>query len=52
MKLLLRREQRSGMLGKVIFVLTVRADLSEPERQAINKFKLGDCLLYERDRVR
>jgi hypothetical protein len=49
MKLLLRRDQRSGMLGKMIFTLEVRADLSEEERSAIAKYKLGDTVLYEKN---
>jgi hypothetical protein len=51
MKILLRRDQRSGMLGKVIFTLEVRADLSDEERQAITKYKLGDTVLYEKNTV-
>lgn len=46
MKLLLRRDQRAGMLGKVIFTLDVRADISAEERAAITKYKLGDAELY------
>jgi len=49
MKLLLRRDQRSGMLGKVIFTLEVRADLSNEERNDISKYKLGDTVLYEKN---
>lgn len=49
MKLLLRRDQRSSVLGKVIFVLEVRADLNDEERQAISKYKLGDSVLYEKN---
>src|ERR1700688_2181937 len=49
MKLLLRRNQRSGMLGKVVFQLEVRADLSPEERNHIAKYKLGDTVLYERN---
>lgn len=47
MKLLLRRDQRSGMLGKVIFTLEVRADLSDEERSNIGKYRLGDTMLYQ-----
>jgi hypothetical protein len=47
MKLLLRRSQRSGMLGKIIFTLEVRADLTDEERSNIGKFKLGDTMLYQ-----
>jgi hypothetical protein len=46
MKLLLRRDQRSGMLGKVVFSLQVRADLTPEEKNAISKYKLGDTELY------
>jgi hypothetical protein len=50
MKLLLRRGQRSGMLGgKIVFTLEVRADLSAEERSHIAKYKLGDTVLYERN---
>ena len=46
MKLLLRRDQRSGLLGKVVFSLDVRADLSGDERERIRKYKLGETELY------
>ena len=49
MKLLLRRDQRAGILGKVVFTLEVRADLSDEERNAIFKYKLGDTVLYEKN---
>ncbi len=53
MKLLLRRGQKSGMLGmgKIAFVLDVRAELSEEEKASIKKYKLGDTMLYERGKV-
>ena len=51
MKLLLRRDQKSGMMGKVTFMLTVRAELSEEEKSNIKKYKLGDTMLYERDKI-
>lgn len=46
MKLLLRRDQRSGMLGKVVFSLHVRAQLSPEEQTAVSKYKLADTELY------
>jgi F420-0:gamma-glutamyl ligase-like protein len=46
MRLLLRRDQRAGLLGKVVFSLDVRADLSDEERANIRKYKLGDTELY------
>jgi hypothetical protein len=51
MKLLLRRNQRSGLIGKMIFTLEVRADLSPEERGAIDKYKLGDTVLYEKNTI-
>ncbi len=48
MKLLLRRDQKSGMLGKIIFTLSVRAELSDEEKTNIKKYKLGETILYER----
>lgn len=49
MKLLLRRDQKSGFTGKVTFTLTVRSELSAEERDAIDKYKLGDTVLYEKN---
>lgn len=53
MKLLLRRNQKSGMLGvgKITFVLDVRAELTEDEKANIKKYKLGETMLYERDKI-
>jgi hypothetical protein len=50
MKLLLRRDQKAGMMGigKINFSLEVRAQLSDDERAHIKKYKLGDTLLYQR----
>ena len=49
MKLLLRRDQRPGMLGKVVFALAVRADITAEEKANIAKYKLGESVLYEKD---
>lgn len=48
MKLLLRREQKSSMLGKISFILHVRAELTEEEKGYVDKYKMGDMLLYSR----
>lgn len=48
MKLLLRRRQRQGLIGKVIFSLEVRAELTRDEHENVRKYKLGNGLLYER----
>ena len=46
MKLLLRRNQRAGLLGKVVFSLDVRADISNEEYENIRRYRLGDTELY------
>lgn len=46
MRLLLRRDQRSGLLGKVIFTLDVRAELTPYELSNIKRYRLGDTELY------
>lgn len=51
MKLLLRREQQASLLGKISFSLTVRAELTEEEKSSINKYKLGDTVLYEKSKL-
>ncbi len=51
MKLLLRRDQKTNMIGKVIFTVAVRAELTEEEKVNIKKYKLGDTMLYERDKL-
>jgi hypothetical protein len=50
MKLLLRRDQQtSGIIRNTItFSVTVRAELSDQERQNIQRYKLGDSILYSR----
>lgn len=48
MKLLLRRNQKSSMLGKVTFMLSIRAELTDDEKSNIKKYKLGETMLYER----
>lgn len=51
MKLLLRRNQKSGLIGKVTFVLDVRAELTPEEKNHITKYKLGSTMLYERGKM-
>ena len=46
MRLLLRRDQRSGLLGKVVFTLDVRAEISADEMSSIRRYKLGETELY------
>jgi hypothetical protein len=51
MKLLLRREQKGGLMGRISFLLTVRADLDAAERNNIAKYKLGNTVLYARGEI-
>jgi hypothetical protein len=51
MKLLLRRDQKTSMLGKIIFTLSVRAQLTDSEKGDIKKYKLGETMLYERSKI-
>lgn len=51
MRLLLRRTQKTGLMGAVSFVLTVRAELSDQERLNIGKYRLGETVLYTRDEM-
>lgn len=47
MKLLLRRSQRSSAMGKVIFTLDARADLSKDEQKLVKKYGLGKTVVYD-----
>lgn len=51
MNLLLRRDQRSGLLGKVIFQLDVRAEISPEEMASIQRYKLANTLLYTKSEM-
>jgi len=46
MRLLLRRDQRSNMLGKITFTLDVRGELTDDELYYIDHYQLGDTELY------
>lgn len=53
MKVLLRRDQKAGMMGigKIAFILDVRAELTGDEQANIKKYKLGDTMLYEKSKI-
>ena len=48
MQLLLKRNQRSGLMGGVIFMLDARAEFTPEERSNIRRYRLGKTLLYHR----
>lgn len=47
MQLKLRRSQTTSMMGKVLFCLDARADLSQEEKHLIQKYKLGKMSIYD-----
>ncbi len=51
MYLLLRRDQRSSLMGKIIFQLDVRAEISDEEYQSITRYRLGDTILYTKGEI-
>jgi hypothetical protein len=51
MYLLLRRDQRSSLMGKIIFQLDVRAEISEQEYDSIARYRLGDTILYTKGEI-
>ncbi|MGA7673673.1 MAG: hypothetical protein WCA78_01345 [Rhizomicrobium sp.] len=48
MKLLLRRSERSSVLGKPVYILEVRVEVSQEERGWIEKYKFGPSILYSK----
>jgi hypothetical protein len=49
MQLKLKRSQRAGgmMGGKVLFALDARVDLSNDEKNLVQKYKLGSVVVYD-----
>jgi hypothetical protein len=47
MQLKLKRSQRSGFTGKVIFVVDARMEVSAEEYDLIQRYKLGDDVIYD-----
>jgi len=48
MKLLLRRSERSTVLGKPMYVLEVRVEVSAEEKGWIEKYKFSPSILYSK----
>src|SRR5690349_10561692 len=51
MNLLLRRDQRSSLMGKVVFQLDVRAEISQQEMSNIQRYRLADTILYTKNEM-
>lgn len=47
MRLKLRRSQRSRFTGKMFFALDARIELTAEERSLVEKYHLGDAVIYE-----
>jgi hypothetical protein len=47
MQLKLKRSQRSTVMGKVIYILDARIEMPTEERQLIEKYRLGDLVIYD-----
>jgi hypothetical protein len=47
LRLKLRRSQRSSVMGKVIFALDARMELSGEETHLVQKYRLGSDLIYD-----
>lgn len=52
MQLKLTRSQRTSMMGKTVFHLDVRADISEAEQALIRKYKLGKDNIYSSEALK
>ncbi len=48
MKLILKRSQKSSMMGKAVFILEASASLSPEELEWVKKYKLGSAVLYSK----
>nr|WP_316642642.1 hypothetical protein [uncultured Roseateles sp.] len=48
MELHFSRNQKSGLMGGVKFMLDVKVGLNEAEQSFVKKYKLADTLLYEK----
>jgi hypothetical protein len=51
MKLLLRGQQKASLMGKISFILGVRAELTDAERGNTAKYRLGNTVLYSREHI-
>jgi hypothetical protein len=51
MKPLLRGQQKASLMGKMSFILGVRAELTDAERGNTAKYRLGNIVLYSREHI-
>jgi hypothetical protein len=51
MYLVLRRDQRKSLTGKVIFQLDVQAEIAPEELQCIQRYRLQETVLYTKNEL-
>ena len=51
MKLKIKRDQQSGITGKVTFILEARAELTDAEAANVKKYKFGKDILYSKEKI-
>lgn len=51
MQLLLKRNQKSGMMGGITFLLDARAQLTPEERRNVERYGLSKTILYQRNQM-
>ena len=51
MKIAIKRAKKTGMLGKASYTLTVRAELTDDEKDIVNKNSLADEILVWHDKT-
>src|SRR5439155_21366866 len=49
MKIKIRRDQVSGITGKVTFTVNFIAELSPEAREAVRRYRFGKIVLYQKD---
>jgi len=51
MNLILRRDQRKSLLGKMVFQLDVYAEIAPDEMEHIKRYRLADTVLYTKNEL-
>jgi hypothetical protein len=51
MNLILRRDQRKSLLGKMVFQLDVYAEIAAEEMEHIKRYRLADTILYTKNEL-
>ncbi|SDP80698.1 hypothetical protein [Desulforhopalus singaporensis] len=46
MKLILQKDQKKGLTGKLKFIMEAKAELTDEESANLSKYKMGKAMLY------